>query len=71
MTADPRYAYPDTDEGRNQLLADVRARIARVMERAPQWFGRMPRAPLEVRRVPAFLEASSSGAYYNPPSLDG
>jgi uncharacterized protein (DUF885 family) len=71
MTADPRYAYPETDEGRAQLLNDVRARIARVMERAPQWFGRMPRAPLEVRRVPEFLEASQSGAYYNPPSLDG
>jgi uncharacterized protein (DUF885 family) len=71
MTADPRYAYPETEEGRAQLLADVRARIARVMERAPQWFGRMPRAPLEVRRVPEFLEAASSGAYYNSPSLDG
>lgn len=71
MTADPRYIYPDTDEGRAQLLNDVRARINRVMERAPQWFGRMPRAPLEVRRVPEFLEASQSGAYYNPPSLDG
>lgn len=71
LTADPRYRYPETDEGRAQLLADVRARIARVMERAPQWFGRMPRAPLEVRRVPEFLEATQSGAYYNAPSLDG
>ncbi|WP_158765226.1 DUF885 domain-containing protein [Terricaulis silvestris] len=71
MTADPRYAYPETDEGRAQLLNDVRARIARVMARAPNLFGRMPRAPLEVRRVPEFLEASQSGAYYNPPSLDG
>ena len=71
LTADPRHAYPDTDEGRAQLIADVRARIARVMERAPTWFGRMPRAPLEVRRVPEFLEATQSGAYYNSPSLDG
>lgn len=71
LTADPRHAYPDTEEGRAQLIADVRARIARVMERAPTWFGRMPRAPLEVRRVPEFLEATQSGAYYNSPSLDG
>jgi uncharacterized protein (DUF885 family) len=41
------------------------------MERAPQWFGRMPRAPLEVRPVPAFAEAGQPGADYNPPSLDG
>jgi uncharacterized protein (DUF885 family) len=71
LTADPRYRYPETEEGRAQLLADVRARVNRVMERAPNWFGRMPRAPLEVRRVPEFLEATQSGAYYNSPSLDG
>lgn len=71
MTADPRYAYPDTDEGRAQLIADVQARVNRVLERAPQWFGRLPRAPLEVRRVPVFAEAGSPGAYYSPPSLDG
>ncbi|MFO1017493.1 MAG: DUF885 family protein [Hyphomonadaceae bacterium] len=71
MTADPRYAYPDTDEGRAQLMADVQARVNNVLRRAPQWFGRLPRAPLEVRRVPAFAEAGQSGAYYSPPSLDG
>jgi uncharacterized protein (DUF885 family) len=42
-----------------------------VLERAPQWFGQLPRARLEVRRVPEFAEAGSPGAYYNPPSLDG
>jgi uncharacterized protein (DUF885 family) len=71
MTADPRYAYEDSDEGRAQLIADVQARVNRVMERAPQWFGRLPRAPLEVRRVPVFAEAGAPGAYYSPPSLDG
>jgi uncharacterized protein (DUF885 family) len=71
LTADARYRYPETDEGRAELLADVEARIAAVMQRAPQWFGHLPSAPLEVRRVPAFAEASAPGAYYNPPSLDG
>lgn len=71
MTADPRYAYENSDEGRAQLIADVQARVSRVMERAPQWFGRLPRAPMEVRRVPAFAEAGAPGAYYSPPSLDG
>ncbi|MEZ5970742.1 MAG: DUF885 domain-containing protein [Hyphomonadaceae bacterium] len=71
LTADPRYQYEDSDAGRAQLIADVQARVNHVMERAPQWFGRLPRAPLEVRRVPAFAEAGAPGAYYNPPSLDG
>jgi uncharacterized protein (DUF885 family) len=71
LTADPRYSYPATDEGRAQLLADIRGRIARVMELAPRWFGALPRASLEVRRVPEFAEAASSGAYYSAPSMDG
>jgi len=71
MTADPRYRYPETDEGRAELMADVQRRVGRFMERAPQWFGRLPQAPLEVRRVPAFAEEGSPGAYYSPPSLDG
>ncbi|MGD9980843.1 MAG: DUF885 family protein [Hyphomonadaceae bacterium] len=71
LTADPRYQYEDSDAGRAQLVADVQARVNRVLERAPQWFGRLPRAPLEVRRVPAFAEAGAPGAYYNSPSLDG
>jgi len=71
LTADPRYQYEASDAGRAQLIADVQARVNRVMERAPQWFGRLPRARLEVQRVPVFAEAGSPGAYYNPPSLDG
>ncbi|ANP45287.1 DUF885 domain-containing protein [Candidatus Viadribacter manganicus] len=71
LTADPRYQYEDSDAGRAQLINDVQARVNRVMERAPQWFGRLPQSPLEVRRVPVFAEAGSPGAYYNPPSLDG
>ena len=71
MTADPRYRYPETDEGRAALLHDVQTRVNRVLERAPQWFGRLPRARFEVRRVPQFAEAGQPGAYYSPPSLDG
>jgi uncharacterized protein (DUF885 family) len=71
MTADPRYQYPDSDEGRAELMADVRRRLDAMLERAPQWFGRMPRARFELRRVPPFLEAGSPGAYYDAPSLSG
>jgi uncharacterized protein (DUF885 family) len=71
MTADPRHRYPDSDEGRAELMADVRRRIDAVQQRAPQWFGALPRAALDIRRVPALAEASAPGAYYSPPSLDG
>ncbi len=71
ITADPRYRYPDTDEGRAQLLADIQARMARMLEQAPQWFGALPHAGFEVRRVPAYAESSQPGASYSAPSLDG
>ncbi|MBI3437366.1 MAG: DUF885 domain-containing protein [Proteobacteria bacterium] len=71
MTRDPRYLYPSTDEGRGQLMHDVQARLGRMLQLAPQWFGHLPRARFEVRRVPVFAEAGSSGAYYSAPSIDG
>ncbi len=71
MTRDPRYLYASTDEGRAQLMHDVQARLGRMLQIAPQWFGRLPRARFEVRRVPVFAESGSSGAYYSAPSLDG
>lgn len=71
VTADPTHQYANTEEGKAQLLADVRGRIARIQEAAGAWFGALPKAALEVRRVPLAAEAGSSGGYYEAPSLDG
>lgn len=71
LSADPRYLYPETDEGRAQLLAGVQTRVNGVLARADQWFGRLPRAKLEVRRVPAFAEEGQPGASYSAPSVEG
>ena len=71
LTADPAYRYANDDVGRAQLLADVRARIERAKTQSANWFAHQPKASLEVRRVPLLAEADSSGAYYEPPSVDG
>ena len=68
LTNDPFYRYEDSDAGRAQLLEDVRARIAQVEQLAPRWFGRLPRAPLEVRPVPFAAQLSAPGAYYSEPT---
>ena len=65
------FKYPNTDEGRQQYLADARRFIAQVMEAAPRWFRRLPRAPLEVRAVEAFRQDTAAVAFYNRPSPDG
>jgi uncharacterized protein (DUF885 family) len=65
------FKYPNTAEGRQRCLADARAFIAQVMEAAPRWFRRLPRAPLEVRAVEAFRQETAAVAFYNRPSPDG
>ncbi len=65
------YKYPNTDEGRQAYLADARAFIAQVMEAAPRWFRRLPRAPLEVRAVEPFRQETAAVAFYNRPTPDG
>ncbi|MFN3859056.1 MAG: DUF885 domain-containing protein [Caulobacter sp.] len=71
VKTDPARQYPNTPEGKQAYLADARAYIAQVMEVAPQYFGLLPKAPLEVRAVEAWREQTASVAFYNPPTPDG
>ena len=68
---DPSQLYPNTDAGKAQLLLDLNAQMADMAQRLPQYFGRIPAAPVEIRRVPTFIEAGAPGGYYNSPALDG
>jgi uncharacterized protein (DUF885 family) len=71
LGSDPRFAYPNTDEGRARLLADLNARLGEVMALAPQWFATVPTQGMEVRRIPEFREASAASGYGQTPSVDG
>ena len=66
-----QYKYANTDAGRQQYLADARRYIAQVMAVAPQWFLRLPKAPLEVRAVETWRQETAPVAFYNRPSADG
>lgn len=67
----PDQLYPDTDAGREQILADYQAIYDEIDPKLDEWFSKRPKAPLKVERIPEFKEATSPGAYYNPPSMDG
>ncbi len=67
----PDQLYPDSDEGRAQILADYEAIYADIDPKIDAWFETRPKAAMEVQRIPEFKEATSAGAYYNPPSMDG
>jgi uncharacterized protein (DUF885 family) len=66
-----QFKYPNTEAGRAQYLADAKAFIAQVMAKAPEWFSRLPKAPLEVRAVETWRQETASVAFYNQPSPDG
>lgn len=71
IRTDPKFKYPNTEAGREQYLSDARAVIASVMAGAPSFFRVLPKAPLEVRAVEKWREATASTAFYNSPSADG
>ena len=68
---DPKYIYPNTDEAKEKLIADLNVQIAAVQARLPQWFGVLPKTAVTVRRVPKEIEAGAPGGYYQRPTLDG
>ena len=58
-------------ESANEYLNRARGQIERAFAKAPDYFGRLPRAGCEVRAVEEFKEADSPAAYYYPPAVDG
>lgn len=68
---DPQYRYPDTDPGKETLIADLNKLVVKMQARLPAWFGTLPKTPLTIRRVPKATEAGAPGGYYQSGSLDG
>lgn len=71
MAEDPRFYYSDSDEGRDQILADYRAILDEISQGLDPYFDVMPTAGLDVERIPGFKEKTAPGAYYQQPALDG
>jgi uncharacterized protein (DUF885 family) len=67
----PDQLYPNTDPGREALLEQLRAQVAAMTRRLPEQFATLPKAPVEIRRVPEAIQAGAPGGYYQSASLDG
>lgn len=67
----PDQLYPNTDAGREQILADLNAQTRHIESLMPQVFGTLGQAQLEIRRVPVTTEAGAPGGYYQRAALDG
>lgn len=71
LREDDRFYYPDTEEGREQYLAEATRIIDRMRADLDRIFGIQPKASMEVRRVEAFREKSAGKAFYMRGSPDG
>ncbi|HVJ01872.1 MAG TPA: DUF885 family protein [Sphingomonas sp.] len=70
LRRDPVHLYANDDAGREALIADLNRRIADIRPRLPDYFGHLPKAAVEIRRMPASIEPGAPGGTYQPPSLD-
>jgi len=71
LQRDPKYRYPDTEEGRKQMLADYRTIMKEADEKLAAAFLTHPKAAIEVRPAPVESAATAPTAYYMPGAMDG
>jgi uncharacterized protein (DUF885 family) len=71
LNEEERFLYPDSDEGREQILADYQALIDEIDAGLAPMFDVKPTTAVAVERVPEFMQATSPGAYYQRPPFDG
>lgn len=67
----PDQLYPDTDAGRERIIADFQRIIDEIDAGLGDTFTVRPTQGVKVERVPVFREKTAPGAYYNPPAFDG
>ncbi|WP_244244048.1 DUF885 domain-containing protein [Marilutibacter alkalisoli] len=68
---DPNRLYPNTDAGRQAYIDDATQAIDNIKQHLPEYFGLLPKAGLEVKRVEAFREQDGAAQHYYPGTPDG
>lgn len=71
LAKEPRFAYTDTEQGRQKVIDDLSAQIKAINKIMPTQFKTPISYNVEVKAFPKEIEDGTSGGQYNPPSLDG
>ncbi|WP_346838107.1 DUF885 domain-containing protein [Microbulbifer sp. SAOS-129_SWC] len=71
VRTDKQFYYPNTDAGRAAYLKQVRTFLDQVTQKLPQYFGLLPKAKLEVKRVEAYREVDGGAQHYEAGTPDG
>jgi uncharacterized protein (DUF885 family) len=68
---DPKFYYPNNEEGRLSCLSDFKIILERSREKLWPLFGLTPKFPVSILPVPKYEEEGMPAAYYFLPSFDG
>jgi len=71
LNDEQRFLYPNTNEGRSELLKYLNVTIDEISKIMPEQFASVPPYPVEVKRIPVATQDSSAGGYYTPPAING
>ena len=71
MREDDSFYFPNTDEGRQDYLDLNNQYLDAIALKLPDYFGRLPKASLEVKRVEAFREQAGAAQHYASGTPDG
>ena len=70
MFRDPKFLFADTDEAKAKVVESLNLKVQAVEAKLPQWFGRLPKTKLLIRRVSKETELGDS-SHYTTGALDG
>lgn len=68
---DPKFYFPNTDEGRQAYIDQATADIDFIKAKLPQYFGILPKADLVLKRVEPFREQAGAVQHYSAGTPDG
>ena len=71
MREDDQFYFPDNDAGAQMYIDEAQKHLDFINTRLPDFFGILPKAPLEVRRVEPFREQDGAAQHYRPGTPDG
>lgn len=71
LSRDPAHVFPNTDEGREEIIAYGNACLAVIRARLPEVFHRLPPCDFTVRRMAVQVEAGGPPAAAGAPAADG
>jgi uncharacterized protein (DUF885 family) len=71
LREDDQFYFETNEQGRADYLEMAEAHLAEMYAELPDYFGILPKAGLEVKRVEAFRETAGGAAHYRRGTKDG